>query len=104
MNDYLIPANSKKGQLIFNVFRWEDLLILGGGALITFILFFTGLGESLWGMALVLIPVGVAVVLVYPVKYYHNVLVFIREMYQYFISQNQYRWKGWCISSGKDEE
>ena len=38
MDNYLIPANSKKGQLIFNIFRWSDLLLLIMGAFVTVIL------------------------------------------------------------------
>ena len=35
MNQYLIPANSKKGQLIFNIFRPIDLGVLLVGATLT---------------------------------------------------------------------
>ena len=38
MNQYLIPANSKRSMLILGLFEVIDLWIFGIGALITFIL------------------------------------------------------------------
>ena len=38
MNNYLIPANSKKGQLILGMFRSFDLALLVTGVMITFVL------------------------------------------------------------------
>ena len=46
-NNYLIPANSKKSQLILNAFRLVDLLIMGAGALITLALMFIIPGDGL---------------------------------------------------------
>ena len=81
MNNYLIPANSKKGQLIFNMFRWEDLIILAAGGLITLIAVLVSDNDSIFAMVLKLLPIGISVLLVMPVAYYHNVLVFIIEMF-----------------------
>ena len=80
MNNYLIPANSKKGQLYFNLFRVEDLVVLLIGGLITLVLVFAISGDSLLTMALKLMPLGIAVLLVMPIAYYHNVMVFIKEI------------------------
>ena len=104
MNDYLIPANAKKGQLIFNLFRWEDLLILLGGAIITLVLAFAIKGDGIIIMALKLMPIGISVLLVMPVAYYHNVLVFLKEAIKYFTSQNVFRWKGWCVTNGGEQD
>lgn len=104
MNNYLIPANAKKGQLIFNLFRWEDLLILVGGGLITLVLALAISSDSIVMMALKLSPIGLAVLLVMPVAYYHNVLVFLTEMFKYFTSQSVFKWKGWCVTSGSTEQ
>ena len=38
MNNFLIPANSKKSQLIFNFFTVTDLIVFSIGALFTIIL------------------------------------------------------------------
>ena len=93
---YLIPANSKKGQLIFNLFEVTDLVILGCGGFITLMLALLLPSGSLGLSFLKLLPLGLAVLLVFPVAYYHNVRVFLQEAILYFIGQNQYHWKGWC--------
>ena len=104
MNNYLIPANSKKGQLIFNMFRWEDLIILAAGGLITLIAVLVSDNDSIFAMVLKLLPIGISVLLVMPVAYYHNVLVFIIEMFKYFASQNVFKWKGWCATNVGEQE
>ena len=38
MDNYLIPANTKRGQLILGIFRPFDLWLFGGGVLVTVIL------------------------------------------------------------------
>ena len=40
VNGYLVPANAKRGTLIFNIFRPIDLYIALGGGGVTIILFF----------------------------------------------------------------
>ena len=75
-NNYLIPANSKKSQLILNAFRPIDLGIMGAGALL----------------------------LVVPIPFCHNVLVFLREVYIYFSSQKTYVWRGWCAKYGFEDD
>lgn len=104
MNNYLIPANAKKGQLIFNLFRWEDLLILLGGGVTTLIMVLALGNDGLFTMVLNLLPIGIAVLLVMPVANYHNVLVYLTEMFKFFTSQNIYMWKGWCITSVSEQE
>ncbi len=104
MNSYLIPANAKKGQLIFNMFRWIDLILLLVGAFMTLILVFAIKKDTILLMALKLLPIGVAVLLVMPVPYYHNVLVFLTEMFKYFTSQNIFKWKGWCATYDSGEQ
>ena len=96
MNQYLIPANSKKGQLIFNVFRWIDLVIVIVGAIITLILLFAIPGQTILALFIKLLPIGICVLLVMPIPYYHNVLVFLQEFYIYCTSQKRFLWRGWC--------
>ena len=95
---YIIPANSKKSQLIFNVFRPIDLFgILLPGALLTVFLFLFP-GDSISAIIIKLAPVSLALFLVMPIPFYHNVLVYLREVYIYFSSQRRYYWRGWCAS------
>ena len=94
---YIIPANSKKSQLIFNVFRPIDLFgILLPGALLTVVFLFVFPGDSISAIVIKLAPVSLALFLVMPIPFYHNVLVYLRELYLYFSSQRRYYWRGWC--------
>ena len=104
MNMYLIPANSKKGQLIFNIFRWFDLLLLLMGAFFTVVFMFILPGDNIIMLAIKLLPLGLAILLVMPMPYYHNVLVFLQEAVIFLTSQRQYNWKGWCATYGIDEQ
>lgn len=104
MEEYLIPANSKKGQLIFNVFRPIDLGILIVGGFVTLMFLLLIKGDSLIITFLKLLPLGASVLLVMPIPYYHNVLVFLEEFFIYIMEQKEYSWKGWCASDGVDEQ
>ncbi len=101
---YLIPANSKRGQLIFNYFRGIDLIIFGIGLAISFLLLIIiGTGE-LWRTIIILTPAVIGAFLVAPVPNYHNVLVLITSIYQYLNNRRNYIWKGWCVTSGDDKQ
>lgn len=101
MNQYLIAANSKKGQLIFNVFRPIDLGIAITGAVVTFLMFLIIQPNSLLPGIIVLSPVLVCAFLVMPVPNYHNILCVLQNIYNfYFVDKNELKWKGWCV---KDE-
>lgn len=101
MNQYLIPANSKRGQLIFSMFRPIDLGIITTGTVITFILFLIFQPQSLGLGIFVLAPFLVCAFLVLPIPNYHNVLCILINIYNfYFVDKNQLTWKGWCA---KDE-
>jgi hypothetical protein len=96
MNDYLIPANSKKGQLLFGVFRPIDLGVLISGAFVTLLLLFIIKGDAIPTIAVKLLPLTICVLLVVPVPYYHNVLVFIQEAVIFIMEPKQFSWRGWC--------
>ena len=100
MNNYIIPANSKKSQLIFGLFKEIDLIILITGAVISFILLFALQGESIGLMVIKLLPVGTGILLVFPWPQYHNVRVLIREIYMFYSGRRTYRWRGWCAAYG----
>lgn len=101
MNQYLIAANSKRGQLIFNMFRPIDLAIAITGAVTTVILFLIFNPSTLLATILVLLPLAVCSFLVIPFANYHNMLCVLQNIYRfYFVDERQYVWKGWCC---KDE-
>ena len=103
MNNYLIPAKSKKSQLIFNVFRIIDLIILLTGAFITTMLMFIFKGDTVKELAIKLAPVGICLFLVMPLPFYHNVLVYLQEVVIYFMNPRRYYWRGWCIRDGEEK-
>ncbi len=100
-NQYLIAANSKKGQLIFNIFRPIDLGIAITGSSITLILLLIIQPDTLLLGAIVLAPLLICALLVMPIANYQNTLCVLQNVYNfYFVSKNQLVWKGWCA---KDE-
>ena len=101
MNNYLIAANSKRSMLIFSMFRWIDLIILGSGGIVTLILFITIQPDRLLPVIIVLLPLAVCAFLVIPVVNYHNILCILQNIITfYFKEPRQYIWKGWRF---KDE-
>ncbi|NLC48133.1 MAG: hypothetical protein GX758_02065 [Tenericutes bacterium] len=98
MNNYLIPANSKKSLLIFNMFRGIDLLIAGVGCVTTLLLMFLVSDQGLSGIIIKLAPAGVCLFLVMPLPYYHNILVFLTEIFLFYNNPTKYIWRGWCAS------
>ena len=101
MNDYLIPAHTKNGQLILGIFRPFDLWLFGGGCLVTVILLAFLPLSSTAVTILILSPALISAFLVMPVPYYHNMLNVIVEAYEFFTNRQTYRWKGWCYKSVK---
>ena len=97
-NQYLIPANSKKGQLIFNIFKPVDFGIFVTGVIVTLVLLLIiseiNAGNLLSVLAVV--PAGVAVILVFPVPNYHNVRVVLGEIINFYSNNRNYKWRGWC--------
>lgn len=100
-NEYLIPANTKRGRLIFGWFRPFDLALFGCGVLVTFVLLAFVPNVGVWSIILILSPAVITGFLVMPVPYYHNMLNIIVELYEYLTNRQTYRWKGWCWRDGK---
>lgn len=96
MNNYLIPANSKKSQLILGFFTMVDLILFGLGVLVTLVLLLTIQSANIGIMILILSPALITGFLVMPVPNYHNVLQFIVNVYTYLSNRKRYYWKGWC--------
>lgn len=106
MNNYLIPANSKKSQLIFSIFTWQDLILFGIGLATTLILIAVIRTDNIFTMALLVAPAVVTGLMVLPIPNYHNVRGFFKSMLDYLGSNKQYYWKGWCVKDvyGRDYE
>ena len=100
MNEYLMPANSKKSGLILGLFTVPDLIILGIGITITAALLLLFSKEGLLLLILSIMPGSLAVLLVFPVPNYHNVKQLLVNIFTYFTKRRKYEWKGWL----KDEK
>lgn len=99
--DYLIPANSKRGMLILSVYRPIDLAIVLIGGVITFTLFLA-LGADSFGLVIIeLMPILISAFLTLPIPNYHNTLILIREIISYIQSKKRLPWKGWCVYDEK---
>lgn len=96
--NYLIPANVKRGQYIFGIFRPIDLIIFGIGIVVTLILVAIMPMETASGAAIAVAPGFLGAFLVLPAAYYHNVLQLIIEIFKFFTQRRIYEWKGWCVS------
>lgn len=97
MNRYLIPANSKKSQLIFSIFRPFDLILFGVGLTVTLLLMAIIKTDDIIVMACLVAPGVLSGILVLPIPYYHNVMGFFGSLFNYLSSRKRYYWKGWCI-------
>ena len=95
MNGFLIPANSKKSMLIFGRF---DLIVLAIGIVITIILLLTLNLSDIGPTVLAVTPGAIAIILVFPVAHYHNVMTIIISIYRFFTSREKFIWRGWCFS------
>ena len=104
MNGYLIPAKSKKGTLIFNLFRTVDLIILCIGVGVTLLLLGFIPNTSIVLTIMALVPGCVCALLVMPVPNYHNVLCAIGSMYNFYTKRRKYIWKGWCFNEQFSEK
>ena len=105
-NQYLIPANTKRGQLLFSMFRPVDLAILLTGVSITFalLIILSNIDAESWLKIIAVFPGLVAVGLVIPIPNYHNVLVCIGELINYFSNNRNYKWRGWCAVYESERE
>ena len=98
MRGYLIPANSKKSQLIFNLFTPFDLIMFGCGLSVTLLMLVIFDLDNLLTTVLVLAPACVTGFLVMPVPNYHNMFTVIQNVYTFFTNNQKYVWRGWCFS------
>ena len=104
MNNYLIPANSKKSQLILGFFTPLDLILFSSGVGLTILLLMIIKTASMLEMLLILLPALVTGLLVTPVPYYHNVLQFIINVLEFIFNPRRYYWRGWCVRYDSDDK
>lgn len=97
MNNYLIPANTKKSQLILGFFTTTDLIIFIVGCVWSFIMLILVNSLSMTVLILIMLPAFIATFLVMPVPHYHNVLQLITNVINFYTNRRQYYWKGWTI-------
>lgn len=97
MNGYLIPANSKKGTLIFNIFRPFDLGLFIVGVLVTLLALAIVPSTNLLAVTIALMPGLTCGLLVLPMPNYHNVLCALCSIYRFYTERRRYVWKGWCV-------
>ena len=103
MNNYLIPANTKKSQLILGFFTKMDLILWIIGVAWSFIMLVLVKSLSLVVLILIMLPALIATFLVMPVPHYHNVLQLLTNIFNFFVNRRQYYWKGWSIYNESDK-
>ena len=101
-NNYLIPANSKKSQLILGVFNMFDLIVFLVGLGITVFILLVIKYEDIGVMLLLASPALIASFLIAPVPNYHNVMTLLGNIYKFYTGRKKYYWRGWCASYGKN--
>ena len=99
MNGYLVPANAKRGTLIFNIFRPFDLILFGTGVVISLLALAIIRSSNTFAILLACMPAGITGLLVVPIPNYHNVLTLIKEIIDFFYGRRNYKWEGWCYKN-----
>lgn len=105
-NQFLIPANTKRGKYILSIFRPVDLVIFLTGVFVTLglLLILSNMKISGWPIILAVFPGLIATGLVVPIPNYHNVMVCIGEIISYYSSNRSYKWRGWCAVYESERE
>lgn len=104
MNGYLIPANAKKGTLIFNIFRPFDLWLFGIGIAVSFLLLAVVPTTEIVMVIIALLPGFISGLLVFPIPNYHNVLCALISIYNFYQLPREYHWKGWSFNERFSEK
>ena len=97
MNGYLVPANAKRGTLIFNIFRPIDLIMFSVGAGLSLLLLMMVESSNTILILLSCLPVGITGLLVVPIPNYHNVLCALQSVLRFYRERRNYIWRGWCF-------
>lgn len=100
-NNYLIPANTKKSQLILGFFTPLDLILFGSGCFLTVFMLMILQNATFGQLIIIVMPALITGFLVMPVVHYHNVLQLITNIITFYTGRRRYYWKGWSVT---DEE
>ena len=84
MNNYLIPANTKKSQYIL-------------GCLWSFAMILIVKEANLFVLIICMLPAFISAFLVMPVPNYHNVLQVLTNIFNFYTNRRKYYWRGWCV-------
>ncbi len=98
--NYLIPANSKKSQLILGLFTPFDLIIFITGVGITVLLLMLIKSNNIYVMIGLAAPAMISAFLVAPVPPYHNIMTLLGNIYKFYTGRKKYYWRGWCAGYG----
>ena len=101
---FLVPANAKKGTLIFNIFRPFDLMLFCIGVGISLLALAIVPSSSLVAVSIALLPGCICGLLVFPIPNYHNVLCALCSIYRFYTLRRNYVWKGWCFNERFNEK
>lgn len=104
MNNFIIPANTKKSQLILGFFTPTDLIIFGTGCALTIIMLIFLQNANFTELVMILLPALITGFLVMPVPNYHNVLQLLTNIVNFYKGRRNYYWRGWCISDESEDE
>lgn len=96
-NQYLIPANTKKSQLILGFFTKVDLILFITGCVISFAMLLVVKSYNLGILILLMLPALISAFLVMPVPHYHNILQLLTNIINFYTNRRIYYWKGWSI-------
>lgn len=104
MDNYLIPANTKKSMLIFGLFTKFDLILFIVGLGLTLLLLVLLPIEQLAFAVIALLPAVICAFLVMPVPNYYNMRTLLSSAIGFFMNQRKFKWKGWCFTNGEDKK
>ena len=96
MNNYLIPANSKKSMLIFGWFTPFDLIVFGIGAVFSILMLLMITTNNINLLLLMISPLLVTGFLVLPVPNYHNIMTLSGNVLFFYMNRRRCYGKGWC--------
>ena len=104
MNQYLIPANSKRSMLILGLFTPIDLIIIGVGGGMTTMLMLIMSASTLKDVITILTPLLISTAMVLPVPNHRNIWQLTANIYNYFSKRRTYYWRGWCFINGEENK